>query len=219
MARNKHPEETVKRILEAAALLFTKKGYDNTSLQDIINETHLSKGAIYHHFTSKEDIFSRICEDISIENGAALGKIRDDINLNGAEKLREIFRAAVMHQNQRRMLGMVPYLLDNPKFLAVQIKSIYQQSVPYYMKPILEEGIKDGSIKAHNPKELAEAIMTLSDIWLHPLLRATDTYSMKSRCAVFNSLFRPVVGFDILNEEIMDAYVDYSQLLSQRGGD
>lgn len=217
MARNKHPEETVKRILEAAALLFTEKGYDNTSLQDIINETNLSKGAIYHHFISKEDIFFRICEDISLENGAALGKIRDDSRLNGAEKLREIFRTAIMHQNQRRMLGMVPYLLDNPKFLAEQIKSIYQQAVPYYMEPILEEGIKDGSIKTHEPKELAEALMTLSDVWLHPLLRPTDEESMKSRCDVFNRLFRPVVGFDILDGEIIDAYVAYSKLLSERG--
>ena len=50
MARNKHPEETVKLILDAASELFIEKGYDGTSLQDIINKTKLSKGAIYHHF-------------------------------------------------------------------------------------------------------------------------------------------------------------------------
>ena len=50
MARNKYPEETVKLIVEVATRLFTEKGYDATSLQDIINETKLSKGAIYHHF-------------------------------------------------------------------------------------------------------------------------------------------------------------------------
>ena len=52
MARNKYPEETVKLILDAATHLFVEKGYDATSLQDIINETNLSKGAIYHHFSS-----------------------------------------------------------------------------------------------------------------------------------------------------------------------
>ena len=50
MARNKYPEETVKLILDAATHLFVEKGYDATSLQDIINETNLSKGAIYHQF-------------------------------------------------------------------------------------------------------------------------------------------------------------------------
>ena len=52
MARNKCPEETVQLILDTAARLFMEKGYDGTSLQDILEETHLSKGAIYHHFNS-----------------------------------------------------------------------------------------------------------------------------------------------------------------------
>lgn len=60
MARNKYPEETVKLILDVATHLFVEKGYDATSLQDIINETKLSKGAIYHHFSSKEEIFEAI---------------------------------------------------------------------------------------------------------------------------------------------------------------
>ena len=45
MARNKYPEETVKLILDVSTRLFSEKGYDDTSLQDIINETKLSKGA------------------------------------------------------------------------------------------------------------------------------------------------------------------------------
>ena len=51
MARNKHPEETVHLILDVAFRLFMEKGYEHTSIQDIINHLGgLSKGAIYHHF-------------------------------------------------------------------------------------------------------------------------------------------------------------------------
>ena len=57
MGRNKYPEETIRKILDTAERLFIEKGYDHASLQEIIDETGLSKGAIYHHFTSKEDIF------------------------------------------------------------------------------------------------------------------------------------------------------------------
>ena len=52
MARNKYPEETVRKILDTAERLFIEMGYDRTSLQEIIDETGLSKGAIYHHFAS-----------------------------------------------------------------------------------------------------------------------------------------------------------------------
>lgn len=59
MARNKYPEETVKRILDAATQLFIEKGYEATSLADIIADTHLSKGAIYHHFALKKKYLQR----------------------------------------------------------------------------------------------------------------------------------------------------------------
>lgn len=62
MARNKHPEETVKKILDVSMKLFLEKGYDHTTLSDIIQVSGLSKGAIYHHFASKAEILIRICD-------------------------------------------------------------------------------------------------------------------------------------------------------------
>ena len=64
MARNKYPEETIQKILDTAEQLFIEKGYDHASLQDIIETTGLSKGAIYHHFASKEDMFYAVCDRI-----------------------------------------------------------------------------------------------------------------------------------------------------------
>ena len=83
MARNKYPEETVRLILDVTTRLFAEKGYDRTSLQDIINETKLSKGAIYHHFSSKEDILEAIFDRIGEENTAVLAKVRDNKEVNG----------------------------------------------------------------------------------------------------------------------------------------
>ena len=55
MSRNKYPEETVNLILDVSQRLFIEKGYDNTTIQDIIDELGgLTKGAIYHHFSSKQ---------------------------------------------------------------------------------------------------------------------------------------------------------------------
>lgn len=57
MARNKYPEETVEKILEAAKRLFLEKGYEQTTIQDIVDQLGgLTKGAVYHHFKSKADI-------------------------------------------------------------------------------------------------------------------------------------------------------------------
>ena len=54
MARNKYPEETKKLIIEKATELFLLNGYENTTVQDIIDHLGgLTKGAVYHHFSSK----------------------------------------------------------------------------------------------------------------------------------------------------------------------
>ena len=52
MPRNKYPEQTVEKILDAAAALFAEKGYQSTTLQDIIDATGLSKGSCSAFFTA-----------------------------------------------------------------------------------------------------------------------------------------------------------------------
>ena len=69
MARNKYPEVTVEKILEVSQRLFMEKGYDNTTIQDIVNELGgLTKGAIYHHFKSKEEIIDALGEKLFFDN-------------------------------------------------------------------------------------------------------------------------------------------------------
>lgn len=208
MARNKYPEQTIKLILDAATGLFVEKGYEHTSLQDIINETKLSKGAIYHHFSSKEEIFEAIFHRIGEENSVALAKIRDDNTLNGYEKLKAIFRAAYFNPNQSLMLTVTPPLLENPKFLAMQIQQLYDIVVPNFIQPILQQGINDGTIKTGNPREVAEVMMILNNVWLNPVVRFTDEESMRNRCITFNKLLNGL-GIDLLDEKMIEEYVRY----------
>ena len=207
MARNRHPEETVQRVLDAAAHLFVEKGYDGTSLQDIISETKLSKGAIYHHFSSKEEIFTAIFHRIGAENTAALASVRDDASLNGLEKLRAIFRSALLSSNQSFMLTITPHLLEHPRFLATQISQLYQFVAPKFIQPILEQGMADGSIPPCTPRELAEAIMILSNVWLNPLVHMTDASGIRNRCATFNRLLAGVGIPQLLDDDMVERYV------------
>ena len=87
MARNKHPEETVRLILDTAIPLFMKNGYEHTSIQDITDHLGgLSKGAIYHHFKSKEDLLAAVTDRITSESNQMLARIRDRSDLTGIEK-------------------------------------------------------------------------------------------------------------------------------------
>lgn len=212
MARNKHPEETVQLILDVAAKLFLQKGYDNTSLQDIINETKLSKGAIYHHFCSKEDIFNIIGERIGAENARSLSKIRDNKSLNGREKLMAIFKAAIFNPNQSFIMTSAPNLMENPKFLVMQLRQTLEIVAPEYIEPILEQGMADGSINAANPHAAAEAMMVLTNIWLNPLINTSDADEMKERCGIFNKMMRGIGIDDILDDEMIEGYLNLNTI-------
>ncbi|HBE8798082.1 TPA: TetR/AcrR family transcriptional regulator [Clostridioides difficile] len=207
MARNKYPEETVNLILEVATKLFIEKGYDHTSLQDIISETKLSKGAIYHHFSSKEEIFEAMYHRIGIENSEFLAKIRDDKKLSGYNKLKAIFKVALTNPNQGIMMTATPNLLENTRFLAMQIRQIYDIVSPDFILPILEEGNRDGSIHTEHPKELAEAMMLLSNVWLNPLIREDSVEEMRRKCIVYGEMFS-ALGVDLMDEEIIEGYID-----------
>ena len=93
MARNKHPEETIQLILDVAFRLFMEQGYEHTSIQDIIDHLGgLSKGAIYHHFKSKEDILIAVTDRMTAESNQMLASIRDRMDLCGKDKLKMIFK-------------------------------------------------------------------------------------------------------------------------------
>ncbi len=57
MAENLPKKERQSQIMEAAMKVFTKKGYSSARMDDIVEESGLSKGAIYHHFNGKKDVF------------------------------------------------------------------------------------------------------------------------------------------------------------------
>ena len=52
------------RALRAARALFTTQGYAATSIQDVLNASGLSRGALYHHFTNKAELFTAVLEDV-----------------------------------------------------------------------------------------------------------------------------------------------------------
>ena len=86
MARNKYPELTVEKILDVAQKLFLEQGYEQTTIQDIVNNLGgMTKGAVYHHFKSKEEIINALADKMFLENNPfSIVKNRND--LNGLQK-------------------------------------------------------------------------------------------------------------------------------------
>ncbi len=58
---------TIKKVLNTATIKFAEHGYANVSLEDIVQETGLTRGAIYHHFKNKKGLFAAVFEEVQKE--------------------------------------------------------------------------------------------------------------------------------------------------------
>lgn len=204
MARNKHPEETVQLILDVAFRLFLEKGYEHTSIQDIIDELGgLSKGAIYHHFKSKEDILIAVTDRTTAASNRMLEGIRDRKDLTGSEKLKMIFKESICRPVQNEIFTVAPGFHNNPQLLYSLLKDTIQNVAPNYILPILRQGITDGSIQTEYPEQLAELILLAANVWLNPMIFDSSVEESSRKFMVFRQMLLGF-GLDILDQEMLE---------------
>lgn len=166
MARNKYPEETIQKILDVSYRLFLEKGYEHTSIQDIVHAIGMSKGAIYHHFKSKDEILERICEQY-YSDIQWLDDILQDSSLNSLEKLKKIYYYELNDEKKRSYDIIALPMLKNPNMIIMQLQEAIHETGPLLTK-LIEEGNADGSMHVKYPRQLAETMILLVNIWISP---------------------------------------------------
>lgn len=202
MARNKYPEVTVEKILDVSQRLFLEEGYDNTTIQDIVDGLGgLTKGAVYHHFKSKEDIMDAVGERMFKENNP-FDAVMNRTDLNGLQKLRQM---VLLNQSDRpRMKMNIQYLplLKNPRMLAGMIESNRDALTPYFYK-LIQEGNRDGSIHTEYAKELSELIPLMTSLWLAPTVYPATADEMLHKfqfiCTMLEQMGLPLADEHILS--------------------
>lgn len=167
------------KIISAATKLFSEKGYDQTTMQDIMQLSGLSKGAIYHYFKSKQEIveFLSNYEKEMVSN--YLKELVDDQELTAKQKIERI----------------ITYLSAN-ETLPELTKGKWAEKVPFalldtlrntlnvmagYIEVILEQGNKNKEFCCEKPKELAGVLVLLVDVWLDPVIVDSDYEEMCSK--------------------------------------
>lgn len=212
MTRSEKAEQTYQQILAVSAKLFREQGYEKTSIQDILNELRLSKGAVYHHFKSKKEILDAIL-DVSGEQRLDLLRklIKETQAKNAREKLAKVFSnyldAADLTQLDKEL--MLVHMKDPYIFLA-EVQD--QMNNAKMLVDLLEEGISDGSFEIEYPLELAEIIFMMANIWLNPVL-FNRNFEQTERRLKFLQQALSRLGVDVVSDEIIDKMLSQYQSL------
>ena len=201
MSRNKYPEETVERILDTAQRLFLEKGYEQTTIQDITdNLGGLTKGAIYHHFKSKEEIIDAVSDRMFFSNNP-FEAVRERKDLNGLQKLREAIRLNQSDQERTNLTIQSIPVCKNPRLLMEMINSNRKILTPYYQE-LLEEGNRDGSIHTEYAKEIAELMPLLTSLWMLPSVFPGTKEDMKHKFLFIGEMLEKM-GVPLFDQEIL----------------
>ncbi len=168
-------KETISNILATAQALFVEKNYGNVTIAKIAEHAGVSTGALYHHFSSKEEIYLEMMHYY-------LGEIRETMQAaddSNARTCREqLFQFTIsfleLPEDQRRVLGLVRRDINIfPDPMRNELIRAYQAVIPEPLEEIIREGIKTGEIKPFDARILSWELVAMVEV-------ATNEYSRKT---------------------------------------
>lgn len=154
-----------KRIMDAAEKLFGEKGYIGTSVQDILNELHMSKGGFYHYFDAKLDLLNEICErsaDTYLNYG--VDRVRG-MNADPVEKLNAALKliSAIDRETPSLFKAVTSLsLTGGDAMIKRSRRDIAAKALIPLMTEILAQGAAQGQFNVKKPVETARILTLLA---------------------------------------------------------
>lgn len=156
------------KIIKGAFSLFATKGYEATTTQDIIEITHLSRGAMYHHFKNKQNILESVIKEAQCQVNTFFQRLVINNSLTAKEKISEIIKYSINNDVQKQLINC-NWIEKIPFALLEEMRNLNNIVAPY-LSQIIQQGVEDKEYECPYPQELAEILALCLDIWLDPVL-------------------------------------------------
>ena len=165
-------------MLAAAEKLFCAKGYEATSVQDILDLLHASKGGFYHHFASKEDVLKLLCaqraEHAASFADAALAQVSGDM----ARINTVLYAYMPLRREEAPFVSMLTPLIERPEGRSMGM--IYQDALTESFQPLLMREIASAAANA----TVCPPVRGMETVILHLVNRCwMDVMAELVRCA------------------------------------
>jgi AcrR family transcriptional regulator len=153
-------------LVDCAQALFFAKGYEATTIADILARARLSKGAFYHHFASKEDLLDALTERVSRAVIAAAQDVLDDESLDALTRLnRFLARSGQWKREAAPMLGQVYAAMFKPENAQLYHRMVHVAvtSITPVLTHIVEQGVREGTFDVPDAGVVAEILVQLAN--------------------------------------------------------
>jgi AcrR family transcriptional regulator len=157
-------EETRSNILDASIRLFAAQGFERTTVSEICSQAGVSKGAFFHHFPTKQDVFMRVLENWLAALDDQLKALIESSNSvsDGLVQMAAIGREVFNQSNGQ--LGMFLEFWEQSR----HDPEVWKVTVAPYRKytqlfaSYLRKGIEEGSIEPVDPDMAARMIVAMA---------------------------------------------------------
>ncbi|MDH5507152.1 MAG: TetR/AcrR family transcriptional regulator [Anaerolineae bacterium] len=171
MARiSKKPEIRKQEILEAALELFQTKGYEKTTMRDVMDKLEIAKGTIYHYFNSKDALFEAVVENIVEEDIAQKQALLLEATGDALEKIRILATADSASESHADILEQL-HSPGNMGMHTRQLAVAISGHARLYGE-LIQQGCEEGIFQTEHPLECAEFILAgmqfLTDVGVYP---------------------------------------------------
>jgi len=166
------------RLIDAALKLFREKGYDKTTIADILNEAKTSRSVFYHHFKAKEELLFHIVSSFDADYEEWQSTLDD--NLSAIDKL-ILFDEFVYENLEKSEYKPLFQCLYGLEIMTEMDRYIIYESRPYFqmMQSLFHEGIRSGEIKGeHQAYELARTLAAMERGMMYNWLLEEYKYSL-----------------------------------------
>jgi AcrR family transcriptional regulator len=162
----KEDEYNVRRneILESAQRFVFTKGYEQMSIQDILDDLHISKGAFYHYFTSKQALLEAMIERYIQDAQQVLIPIVNDPDLLALQKFQRFFETIERWKTARKEYIMALLQGWYSDSNAIVRQKVTAAGVKWYapmMTEIICQGIREGVMNNPYPEQAGEVVLAL----------------------------------------------------------
>ena len=156
----KEEEYNAKRneILDIALSLVYSKGYEQMTIQDILDGLHISRGAFYHYFDSKQALLDALVDRMGNEAEQTLLPIVQDPHLPALQKFRRYFEASARwktHQKTLIISLLRMWYTDENAFIRQKMTSESLKSTAHLLEPIIRQGIQEKVFTTRYPEQVA----------------------------------------------------------------
>lgn len=184
-------------------------------MQDIVYALGMSKGAIFYHLKSKEDVFNAVISKQSEYVEQILNKwIGEMAGLTAREKLIGLLEKNLADQQIHSLDSVLSSQIQSPHFIVANMQDCVNKSAPIFAE-IMREGNTDGSITIEFPDECAEVFFLLMNIWCVPVIFECDMSRLSRRLKLLQQIMI-AMGADIISDELVKNYVNFTETLYTR---